>query len=129
MSRPKRKRPIGESIGGILAGFDQQVMRTTPPAQELVAKARPVRGVSGKDGSSFDIVFPDVKGGEDPAEAPAGGGSSGGESGDASPGDVARAVEAADGPAGHAGERGAGPTAGMIEDSDPTAGTIDIRGR
>ena len=62
----RRGRPMGESIGGILAGFDQQIMRTTPPAQELVAKARPVRGISGEDGSSFDVVFPDDESEADP---------------------------------------------------------------
>ena len=98
MTKPKRKRPVGESIGGILAGFDQQVMRTTPPAQELVAKARPVRGVSGEDGSSFDIVFPDEMVGEEPAAGPAG---PGGGSGDA-PG----VADVRDGRAGTAGERG-----------------------
>lgn len=107
MSKPKRKRPVGESIGGILAGFDQQVMRTTPPAQELVAKARPVRGVSGEDGSSFDIVFPDeVRGGEPAAgsagvDGRSGGASSGG-------GDAPGVAEVRDGGAGTAGERGSG---------------------
>jgi hypothetical protein len=55
----KKGRPIGETIGGIIVGFDQQIFRTTPPAQELVAKARPVRGVSGQDGSNLEVVFPD----------------------------------------------------------------------
>jgi hypothetical protein len=60
MSAKRRKsRPVGETIGGIIVGFDQQIFRTTPPAQELVAKARPVRGTSGQDGSEFDVVFPD----------------------------------------------------------------------
>jgi hypothetical protein len=54
----KRKRPVGETIGGILVGFDQQVFRTTPPAQELVRKGQPVRGLSGEDGGTLDVIFP-----------------------------------------------------------------------
>ena len=56
MSR-KRRRPIGGTIGGILVGFDQQVFRNLPPAQELVAKSNPVRGLSGQDG--LEVVFPE----------------------------------------------------------------------
>jgi len=56
----KRKGPgAAQSIGGMLAGFDQQIFRTTPPVQELVAKGQPVRAVSGDDGSGFEVVFPD----------------------------------------------------------------------
>lgn len=54
-----KRRPVGETIGGILVGFDQQIFRTTPPVQVLIAKARPVRGVSGRDGSEFEVVFPE----------------------------------------------------------------------
>jgi hypothetical protein len=50
---------MGETIGGIIVGFDQQVFRTTPPVQELIAKARPVRGTSGQDGGEFEVLFPD----------------------------------------------------------------------
>ncbi len=60
MTTPRKKRrPVGETIGGIIVGFDQQIFRTTPPVQELIAKARPVRGVSGQDGSEFEVVFPE----------------------------------------------------------------------
>jgi hypothetical protein len=71
----KRGRPMGETIGGIIVGFDQLILRTTPPAQELVAKARPVRGVSGQDGSDLEVVFPDDA--IDPAPADAGSAPSG----------------------------------------------------
>jgi hypothetical protein len=53
----KRGRPAGETIGGILVGFDQQVFRTLPPAHELVAKSVPVRGLSGEDGTDLLIVL------------------------------------------------------------------------
>jgi hypothetical protein len=55
----KKRRPVGETIGGIIVGFDQQIFRTTPPVQELIAKAKPVRTVSGQDGGEFEVVFPD----------------------------------------------------------------------
>jgi hypothetical protein len=54
-----KRRPVGETIGGIIVGFDQQIFRTTPPVQELIAKGQPVRGLSGEDGSEFQVVFPD----------------------------------------------------------------------
>jgi hypothetical protein len=57
MTKPKR-RPSGSTIGAILVGFDQDVFRTLPPAQELVAKSRPVRGVSGQ-APGLEITFPD----------------------------------------------------------------------
>lgn len=55
----RKRRPVGETIGGILVGFDQQVFRTTPPAQELVRKGQPVRGLSGEDGGALEVVFPE----------------------------------------------------------------------
>ena len=54
----KRRRPVGETIGGILVGFDQQIFRDLPPAEELVQKSRPLRGVTGL-GDGREIVFPD----------------------------------------------------------------------
>lgn len=54
----KRRAPLGQTIGGIIVGFDQQIFRNLPPAQELVEKAQPVRGVSGL-GDGLEIVFPD----------------------------------------------------------------------
>jgi hypothetical protein len=55
----KRKpRPTGQTLGAIIVGFDQQIFRTLPPAQELIAKAKPVRGVSGQ-APGFEVVFPD----------------------------------------------------------------------
>ncbi|MGZ9160985.1 MAG: hypothetical protein ACXW4T_07440 [Candidatus Limnocylindrales bacterium] len=57
MTRRKRGSVSG-TLGGIIVGFDQQIFRTTPPVQELVAKGQPVRGVSG-EGGAFEVVFPD----------------------------------------------------------------------
>ena len=57
--RKKKRRPVGETIGGIIVGFDQQIFRTMPPPHELILKGRPVRGLSGQDGSKLVVVFPD----------------------------------------------------------------------
>lgn len=54
----KKRRPSGQTIGAIIVGFDQQIFRTLPPAQELVVKSKPVRGLSGQDGE-LEVVFPD----------------------------------------------------------------------
>jgi hypothetical protein len=57
----KRKKRGGgptAAIGGMLAGFDHQIFRTTPPPHELVLKASPVRGLSGEPGG-LEVTFPD----------------------------------------------------------------------
>lgn len=54
-----KRRPVGETIGGIIVGFDQQIFRTMPPVQELIVKGKPVRGISGEGGSQLEVVFPD----------------------------------------------------------------------
>ena len=54
----KRRRPMGQTIGSIIVGFDQQIFRTLPPAEELVVKSKPVRGVSGQ-APGLEVVFPD----------------------------------------------------------------------
>ena len=40
MAKPKKGGPA-TTIGAILVGFDQQIFRSIPPAQELVHHARP----------------------------------------------------------------------------------------
>lgn len=62
----KRRRPVGETIGGIIVGFDQQIFRDLPPAHELVQKSQPVRRLSGQ-GAGLEVVFPD----DEPADEPA----------------------------------------------------------
>ena len=54
----RKRRPLGQTMGAIIVGFDQQIFRTLPPAQELIAKAKPVRGVSGQ-APGLEVVFPD----------------------------------------------------------------------
>lgn len=80
MTGPRKpRRPVGETIGGILVGFDQQIFRDLPPAQELVQQSRPLRGLVGL-GDGREIVFPDeqsdaiapeVDAADQPAEAAA----------------------------------------------------------
>ncbi len=66
MTKNKRPaRPLGDTIGGIIVGFDQQIMRTLPPPHELVAKGAPVRGLSGEDAGDLVIELP----AHDPEEA------------------------------------------------------------
>ncbi|MEX2183427.1 MAG: hypothetical protein WEC14_03200, partial [Chloroflexota bacterium] len=43
----KSSQPIGEALGGMIAGFDQQIFRSLPPPHELVQKGAPVRALSG----------------------------------------------------------------------------------
>ena len=70
----KRKRPTGETIGGILVGFDQQVFRNVPPPHELVQKSTPVRGLSGQD-DGLEVVFPqDIEDAETDSQRKAEGG-------------------------------------------------------
>lgn len=57
MAKRRKGSTPGQTIGSILVGFDQQILRSTPPVQELVAKGQPLRAVSG-DGTALDIVFP-----------------------------------------------------------------------
>lgn len=54
----KRRGPTGQTIGSIIVGFDQQIFRTLPPAQELVVKSKPVRGLSGQ-APGLEVTFPD----------------------------------------------------------------------
>ena len=53
----KAGRPLGDTIGGILVGFDQQIMRTLPPPHELVVKGSPVRGLAGEGLDDEDLVI------------------------------------------------------------------------
>jgi aldose 1-epimerase len=55
-----RKRwSAGTAIGGIIAGIEQQLFRTTPPANELVAKGAPVRTVAAAGGGTISVGLPD----------------------------------------------------------------------
>lgn len=55
----KRKQPLGQSIGGVLFGFEQQVWRNQPPPHELVRHARPDSPVPAGDGTMVTIELPE----------------------------------------------------------------------
>jgi hypothetical protein len=57
MTTHRRRASVGQTIGGVLFGFEQQVLRTTPPPQELVHHARPDDPMPAGDGSfvTFDL--------------------------------------------------------------------------
>ena len=59
MTKPRKKQPLGQTIGVVLFGFEQQVLRTTPPPQELVHHARPDDHVQAGDGGFVTIEMPD----------------------------------------------------------------------
>ncbi|MDO8483486.1 MAG: hypothetical protein Q7S35_00925 [Candidatus Limnocylindrales bacterium] len=54
-----KKRPsVGQTIGGVIAGLEQQIFRTTPPAEELVAKGTPLQPVAAARGGVIAIGLP-----------------------------------------------------------------------
>ncbi len=67
--RRNRRRPLqgglGDTIGGVIVGFDYQVFRATKPSAILVESAKPVRGLSGEGGATLSVGFPDDDAGLD----------------------------------------------------------------
>ncbi len=61
----KKATSVGQSIGGILVGFDQQIFRTTPPVNELVAKGDRLAPVAAAGGGTMRVGMPG-----DPAPSP-----------------------------------------------------------
>jgi hypothetical protein len=55
----KKRRTVGHTIGGILVGFDEQVFRTTPPVNELVAKGTPLRALAADGGGTLAVRMPE----------------------------------------------------------------------
>ncbi len=54
----KKGQSVGQSIGGMLVGFDQQIFRTTPPTNELVAKGNPLAPVAASGGGTMRVGLP-----------------------------------------------------------------------
>lgn len=50
---------MGQTIGSVLAGFDQQVFRTTPPPHEQVKKGDRLPAVPAEDGGTLTIELPE----------------------------------------------------------------------
>jgi hypothetical protein len=59
MTTPKKKQALGQSIGGVLFGFEQQIFRNQPPPHELVHHARPDDPVPAGAGGFVTIDLPD----------------------------------------------------------------------
>jgi hypothetical protein len=55
----KKRRTVSHTIGGILVGFDEQVFRTTPPVNELVAKGTPLRALAADGGGTLAVGMPE----------------------------------------------------------------------
>ncbi len=66
--RKKKAESVSQSIGGMLVGFDQQIFRTTPPVNELIAKADRLAPVAAAGGGTMRIGLP----GDPAAPAPTG---------------------------------------------------------
>jgi aldose 1-epimerase len=58
----RKRASVGRTIGGIVAGIDQQIFRTTPPADELVAKGTPLAPVPAAGGGTMTVGFPEGTG-------------------------------------------------------------------
>jgi len=54
----KKAASVGQSIGGMLVGFDQQIFRTTPPTNELVAKGDRLAPVAASGGGTMTVGLP-----------------------------------------------------------------------
>jgi len=63
----KRGRGAGVAIGGIVAGIEQQLFKTTPPVEELVARGKPTAPVPAAGGGTLTVSMPG-----DPMDPPEG---------------------------------------------------------
>ena len=60
MAKRTKKGPTGaQTIGGILAGFDGQIFRTTPPPHELVRKGDRLPAIPSGDGGMLIVELPE----------------------------------------------------------------------
>ena len=66
MANHSKRQSGAQTIGGILAGFDGQVFRTTPPPHELVRKGDRLPSIPAGDGGTLIVELP-----EDGAQPPA----------------------------------------------------------
>jgi aldose 1-epimerase len=54
----KKAESVGQSIGGMLVGFDQQIFRSTPPVKEMVAKGDRLAPVAASGGGTMRVGLP-----------------------------------------------------------------------
>lgn len=57
MTKPKR-RPVGQTLGGIIVGVDYQIFRAGKPPAEMVESAKPIRPVAAEGGGTIEIDLP-----------------------------------------------------------------------
>jgi len=62
----KKRQSVAQTAGGIMFGFEQQVMRNAPPPEEVVYKARPDAPVPAGDGSFVTLELPEDPPPDDP---------------------------------------------------------------
>jgi hypothetical protein len=62
----KKRQSVNQTVGGIMFGFEQQVLRTTPPAEELVQHARPDAPIPAADGELLTLELPAAADLDDP---------------------------------------------------------------
>ena len=62
----KKRQSVAQTAGGIMFGFEQQVMRNAPPPEEVVHKARPDAPVPAGDGSFVTLELPEDPPADDP---------------------------------------------------------------
>lgn len=62
----KKRQSVNQTVGGALLGFEQQVFRHVPPAEELVHHARPDAPIAGADGEVLRLDLPDELAIDDP---------------------------------------------------------------
>ena len=56
--RKKKAESVGQTIGGMLVGFDQQIFRSTPPVNEMVAKGDRLAPVAASGGGTMQVGLP-----------------------------------------------------------------------
>jgi aldose 1-epimerase len=56
--RKKKAESVGQTIGGMLVGFDQQIFRSTPPVKEMVAKGDRLAPVAASGGGTMQVGLP-----------------------------------------------------------------------
>ena len=62
MAKRSKRQSGAQTIGGMLAGFDGQVFRTTPPPHELVRKGDRLPAIPAGDGGTLIVDLPDDDG-------------------------------------------------------------------
>jgi len=67
MTKPKR-RPVSQTLGGIIVGLDYQIFRVGKPPSEMVESAKPIRPVAAAGGGTIEIDLPTLGDSSPPAE-------------------------------------------------------------